>query len=54
MCSTRTTRRTGYPAVDRDTGGVDFYDTMSYRTGYGRVDRLGKVERVGLDGKRKG
>jgi hypothetical protein len=40
--------------VDRDTGRVDFYDTMSRRTGYGRVDGTGRVERFGLDGKREG
>jgi hypothetical protein len=33
---------------------MDFYDTMSRRTGYGRVDGVGKVERFGLDGKRQG
>jgi hypothetical protein len=27
---------------------------MSRRTGYGRVDTAGKVERFGLDGKRQG
>ena len=27
---------------------------MSRRTGYGRVDGVGKVERFGLDGKRQG
>ena len=33
---------------------MDFYDTMSRRTGYGRVDGAGKVERFGLDGKPQG
>ena len=32
---------------------VDSYDSMSRRTGYGRVDGAGKVERFGLDGKRQ-
>jgi hypothetical protein len=45
-----TGRRTGYSVVDQSTGRVDFYDTMSRRTGYGRVDGVGKVERFGLDG----
>jgi len=47
-------RRAGYAVLDRDTGRVDFFDTMSRRTGFGRVDRSGKVERFSLDGKREG
>ena len=42
------------PSIDQGTGRVDFYDTMSRRTGYGRVDGVGKVERFGPDGKRQG
>lgn len=46
--------RTGYAVVDRQTGRVDFYDTQSRRTGYGKVQPSGRIERFGLDGKRQG
>ena len=53
ISSTPRRRRTGYSVIDQSTGRVDFYDTMSRRTGYGRVDGVGKVERFGPDGKRQ-
>lgn len=46
-------QRTGYAIVDHKSGRVDFYDTFSKRTGWGRADDYGRVERFGLDGRRQ-
>lgn len=42
------------PAGAGDTQRVDFYDAMSRRTGWGRIDITGKVGCFGLGGRRDG
>jgi hypothetical protein len=45
-------RREGYAIIDRKTGRVDFYDASSRRTGHGKVDDTGRIERFDLKGRR--
>ena len=45
-------QRDGYAIIERESGRVDFFDRSSRRTGYGKVDDAGRVERFDTHGRR--
>ena len=45
-------QRDGYAIIERESGRLHFFDRSSRRTGYGKVDDAGRVERFDTHGRR--
>lgn len=47
-------RRTGHVTINEETGRLDFFDTKSRRTGYGKVGDGGRLEMFDRKSRRVG